>query len=179
MWLVLVVPFVIRAIDQLDHVGQSLLVHGLRDETGHMLTAYIWALGLMALRLPLSLNMVLLGGIMIDVDHLLQLSDVIDAVPGSSRPGSHSLLSLIILIMLANIDRRRVWFWISFAVGFTSHLIRDMATGSVPLLWPRAVEPVSLPYSLYAATLVGFGTIAVGNALVRRRMRATGQNASR
>lgn len=164
----LAVPFIIRFIDQLNRAGQSLLVHGLRDEAGHLLTAYVWALGLLALRVPLRLDLVLLGGIAIDIDHLLLIAGVIEAVPGSSRPGSHSLLPLVLVVMLASIDRRRAWIWLSLGVGVMSHLVRDMATGSVPLLWPLPVEPVSMRYRLYAATLVIWAMIAVGAALVNR-----------
>lgn len=164
----LAAPFIIRFIDRLDRAGQSLLVHGLRDEAGHLLTAYVWALGLLALRVPLRLDLVVLGGIAIDIDHLFLIAGVIDAVPGSSRPGSHSLLPLVIIFMLAGVDRRRAWIWLSLAVGVMSHLVRDMATGSVSLLWPLPVEPVSIRYRLYAATLVAWAMIAVGAALVNR-----------
>lgn len=146
-----------------------MFVHGLRDETGHLLTAYVWALGLMALRLPLRLGLVVLGGIVIDIDHVLQLLDIVDAAPGSSRPVSHSLMPVMILFILASVDRRRVWVWMSVAVGFTSHLARDMATGTVPLLWPLPVEPVSIRYRVYAGTLVACAMIAFGTALVNRR----------
>ncbi len=165
----LAAPFIIRGIDGLDRGSQSLLVHGLRDETGHLLTAYVWALGLIALRLPLRLGLVLLGGIVIDIDHVLQLLDVVAAAPGSSRPGSHSLMPLVIMFILATLDRRRVWIWMSIAAGVMSHLARDMATGTVPLLWPLPVEPVSIPYRLYAGTLVACAMIAFGAALVSRR----------
>lgn len=172
----LVAPVVITLLDRLDRLGSSLLVHGLRDEIGHALTAYLWALGLMALRLPLTLPMVVLGGILIDVDHLLQFYGVIDAAPGSSRPGSHSLVTLVIILLVASGDRRRSWMWISFAVGFLSHLVRDMATGTVPLLWPRPADPVSIPYDLYTATLAACAVVAFGRVLVdRMQMRKASQ----
>lgn len=174
-WLciVLLAPIIIDVIDRSARSASSLLVHGLRDEAGHLLTAYVCASGLIALRMPLTLTVVLLGGVLIDMDHILQLSGAIDAVPGSSRPGSHSLAIPIIALIVATIDRRRVWVWISFAVSFGTHLVRDMATGTVPLFWPLAADPVSITYDLYAVALLAFVGIALGKVVLRRLWRST------
>lgn len=48
-----------------------LLVHGLMDETGHLLTATMLAIGVLALRFPIPVWSVLVGGVLLDVGHIL------------------------------------------------------------------------------------------------------------
>ena len=49
--------------------------------------------------------------------------------------------------------------------GVATHLLRDLATGGVPLWWPVSPRRVAAPYALYAALLL----VGVGLWVSRRR----------
>ncbi len=48
--------------------------------------------------------------------------------------------------------------------GVSTHLVRDMATGGVPLRWPRDKRRVRIPYALYLALLTVAGVNAARGA---------------
>jgi inner membrane protein len=145
-----------------------LSIHGASDEVAHLLTALLWGVLAFSVGLPVSLPFVALGGVFPDLDHVPMFLVGMESLPGSSRSVLHTLLVVLIFLDLAWWHRRWRWMWGSLALGVASHLVRDMATGTVILLWPVSGRPFSLPYLAYLGTLV---LCIVLPALMPRRVR--------
>lgn len=154
----------IVAIRILEPADKTLLVHGVYDELGHLLTALVAAIGVRALRLPVPLWSVLLGGVVLDLGHVLQMLGYVNALEGSTRSGSHSIAVVVLLACLGFLDRRRANIWLGIAIGAISHLWRDMGTGTVPLMWPITETVYGTLYTRYLAGLAGMATAMVGSA---------------
>lgn len=143
---------------------RSVALHGMFDVTGHLLTALVVGIGVRALRLPVPLWSILIGGIVLDVGHVLTYYDIADQLQGSSRNGSHSLIVVAILAIVGFIDRRHAHIWLGVAMGASSHLWRDMGTGTVPLLWPLTETVYGTLFNRYLAVLGGIAIAIVGSA---------------
>lgn len=143
----------IAALD-LGVVGQQpLVLHGVADEIAHTLTAFIWYTAGVAIGLPIVFAATIVGTVALDIDHLPLLFGWIGTPLGTSRPGSHSLLPVLLILLLAAGDRARRGWWASVALGVLCHLWRDLGTGHVALLWPFSSQVVSIPYGIYLAGL--------------------------
>ena len=145
---------------------RPLMVHGITDEIGHLLTAFIFAVAMRSVRVPSPVWAVLFGGVILDLGHISDHLDITQPVIGSSRNGSHSLLAVALIAAIALADRRRGLVWLGVALGALSHLWRDMGTGTVPLGWPfvGTVQGVTYATSIVllvaiAAAFIGTGTI--------------------
>ena|GEM_PF-2701972 len=149
---------------ELEPVDESLTVHGIYDELGHLLTALVAAIGVRALRLPVPMWSVLAGGVILDIGHIPQMYGYLAAIEGSSRNGSHSLAVIITLACLGFIDQRRASIYLGLAIGAVSHLWRDMGTGAVPLMWPLTESVYGTLYSRYIAGLAGMAIAMIGSA---------------
>ncbi len=139
-------------------------VVGLLDEPAHLLTAALVLLALPTRFWQRNAGWVLLGSVALDIDHVpLFLGDAGFAVDGG-RPPTHSLVTVVVLILgAAAVPGLRRGLG-AFALGVGLHLLRDVATGpGIPLLWPLARAVVTVPYLAYL-TLLGLLT---GLALVR------------
>lgn len=139
-------------------------VVGLLDEPAHLLTAALVLLALPTRFWQRNAGWVLLGSVALDIDHVpLFLGDTGFAVDGG-RPPTHSLVTVVVLILgAAAVPGLRRGLG-AFALGVGLHLLRDVATGpGIPLLWPLARAAVTVPYLAYL-TLLGLLT---GLALVR------------
>ncbi len=154
----------IVALRILEPEDETLLVHGVYDELGHLLTALVAGIGVRALRLPVPLWSVLLGGVVLDLGHVLQMMGYVNALEGSSRSGSHSIAVVILLACLDFLDRRRANIWLGIAIGAVSHLWRDMGTGTVALMWPVTDTVYGTLYRRYLAGLAGMAIAMVGSA---------------
>lgn len=154
----------IIAVRILDQGDVSLPIHGLLDHIGHLLTAAVAALAIRAIRLPIPVWSVLLGGMLLDLGHVPQMLGVVNALEGSSRNGSHSLAIVILLAGLGFLDQRRANIWLGIAVGATSHLWRDMGTGTVPLMWPITETVYGTIFNRYLAVLTGVALAMIGSA---------------
>lgn len=143
------------------------------DELAHLLTTAIGVLALAAAargRLPLAFAVgAVLGGNLIDADHLpLMLGNDI-LTEGTPRPYSHSLTFVLVLLVLGRLSQR----WVAAALygaafGLAGHLLRDLGTGSVALFWPVTNHGFEIPYLAYAVVLaMGAGAATV----LRRRAR--------
>jgi membrane-bound metal-dependent hydrolase YbcI (DUF457 family) len=146
------------------------------DESGHAATTVILFLALMSVvRRPIALSWlvaVLAGGILIDVDHIpsdIFGWDVITA--GAIRPYSHSLSTVASLCFagLARSGPARGLLLLA-AYGVATHLLPDMATGGVPLLWPLGMQRVQVAYPVYMLLL---GVAALVSVIRRRHERAS------
>lgn len=131
-----------------------LTVHGTADEVAHVLTALLWGALALSAGLPVLLPVVALAGMFPDLDHIPMFLVGMKSLPGSSRSVLHTLLVILIFVALAWVNRRWRWVWGSMALGVASHLARDMATGTVILLWPLSGHPFTIPYLAYMGTLV-------------------------
>jgi inner membrane protein len=130
-------------------------VAAVMDESAHAATALLL---LDLARLPPSepiLAGTLVGAVVIDVDHIPSEIGWDVLVKGTGRPYTHSLFTLGESVLLA-CARTAPWRTValSAAFGIVTHLLRDMATGGVPLYWPLATRAVTIPYAAYAILLL-------------------------
>lgn len=168
-WLGLwVAPFAIFGLDASVPTGHLLLVHGVTDELGHGLTAIVWHRAARSLRYPSAAFVVLAGGLGLDLDHLSWFRKLADVPVGTSRPVSHSLVTVLVLLLIAVGARRRRVIWISAALGVSSHLCRDLATGTLPFWWPWSTARVSMPYFWYVAVTIGLVAVTAIGAVQGR-----------
>lgn len=149
---------------KLEPSNETLTLHGMYDETGHLLTALVVAIGVRALRLPVPVWSVLVGGMVLDLGHVPQMMGYIGSLEGSTRNGSHSLAVVVVLACLGFIDRRRANIYLGIAIGAVSHLWRDMGTGTVALMWPITETVYGTLYTRYIAGLIGMAMAMVGSA---------------
>jgi len=135
---------------------EGLVIHGILDEAGHLMTAFMLALGLRAMRLPVPVWSVLAGGVVLDIGHIFSLLDVIEPITGSTRSGTHSMFVVTMLAMVGFLDRRHANIWLGITIGALSHLWRDMGTGFVPLAWPFVSEQLwGTSFTRYMVGLFG------------------------
>jgi membrane-bound metal-dependent hydrolase YbcI (DUF457 family) len=157
-------PGGIVAIHWLEPADETLTLHGVYDELGHALTALVAAIGVRALRLPVPSWSILVGGMILDLGHVPQMIGYASALEGSTRNGTHSLAVVALLACLGFLDRRHANVWLGIAIGATSHLWRDMGTGTVPLMWPLRETVYGTLYTRYLAVLSGMALAMVGSA---------------
>jgi len=152
-------------------------VLGPLDESAHVATAALLLGGGVVLAPPRFLVGVVLGAVAIDVDHLLLLvgSDAITA--GTPRPYSHSLPLVLGALALAAPPTRARLVFLGIAAGLVAHLLRDMVTGGLPLLWPLSGISVVVPYEAYAAAL-GAGALGALLAAATRSRRRSASGAA-
>lgn len=143
---------------------RTLALHGAFDVSGHLITALVIGIGVRALRLPVPLWSILVGGVVLDVGHVLTDLDLLERLQGSSRNGSHSLLVVAILAVVGFVDRRHADIWLGIAMGASSHLWRDMGTGTVALLWPLTERVYGTLFNRYLAVLGGIVIAMIGSA---------------
>lgn len=143
---------------------RTLALHGAFDVSGHLITALIIGIGVRALRLPVPLWSILLGGIVLDIGHLLTDLDLLEQLQGSSRNGSHSLFVVAVLALIGFVDWRHANIWLGLAMGASSHLWRDMGTGTVALLWPLTDTVYGTLFNRYLAVLGGIAVAMIGSA---------------
>jgi membrane-bound metal-dependent hydrolase YbcI (DUF457 family) len=143
--------------------GNTLTVHGILDEVGHLLTALMIAMGIKALRFPVPVSSILIGGVLLDVGHIMLQLDFTEPIEGSSRNGTHSVFALILLACLGFFDHRRANVWLGVTLGALSHLWRDLGTGNVPLVWPLAENVDGTTFTRYMIGLLGATIAMIGS----------------
>ncbi len=66
---------------------------------------------------------------------------------GREHSARNTRLVAVMLVMLGGLTYwDEQWIWRSIAIGMSTHLFRDTATGTVVLLWPFESVPVRVPY---------------------------------
>ena len=159
---------------------RTLAIHGLYDETGHLLTALMIAIGLRGLNLPIPIWSVLVGGVVLDFGHILNLLDYTEPISGSTRNGTHSVFALILLASIGFIDRRHANVWLGITLGALSHLWRDMGTGAVPLVWPFMENVEGTSFTRCMIGLLGASIAMIGSgALLETHVHANLRQANR
>jgi membrane-bound metal-dependent hydrolase YbcI (DUF457 family) len=172
----------------------SYAVLGMFDEPAHLATSVILLAAVTAVAARRAIRVpgafaagLVLAGNAIDVDHVPGTlgSDVLTA--GTPRPYSHSLLTLVILAaggLIARGTRRRretgrrrggAALAAGLAVGVSGHLLRDLATAPVSLLWPLSDQGLTIPHPAYLGALA----IAVAVACLLPRRQASARQAGR
>ena len=143
----------------------SRIITGVLDESAHLATAYLFSSLLPVPGRPALLLGTLAGAVLLDADHLPGEFGWDIITRGSGRPVPHSLPT-VGLLLLAALPLRGQWQSLAAgaAFGVATHLVRDMATGGVPLRWPRDKRRVRIPYALYLALLTAAGVNAVRGA---------------
>lgn len=154
---------------------RTLTIHGIYDETGHLLTALMVAMGVKAIGMPIPVWSIIIGGAILDLGHVLIQLDFAEPITGSSRNGTHSLALVTMIALLGFIDRRHANVWLGIAIGASSHLWRDMGTGLVPLAWPLSDDVWGTSFTRYMAGLMGLTAAMIGGGALL----ATYEHASR
>lgn len=127
------------------------------DWTAHGATALLALGALRRGRRGLPAATVLAATIAIDLDHLPAELGLRRAGRRAGRPASHCALTAGLLLSAGVVPRLgRVAPAAAAAVAV--HLVRDMATGGVPLAWPLRAGQVTLPYAAYVAALAALAT---------------------
>ncbi len=146
-------------------------ITGLLDEPAHLATAGLVLLAMTRGAASRYGGWMLVGSVVIDIDHLpLYLGDRGFLVDGA-RPPTHSVavIALLLLAALAIPSWRRAF--IGLACGVLAHFLRDVATGpGLALLWPAFPETVKIPYSAYLGLL---GLLTLGAILRNRAEQST------
>ena len=138
--------------------GGSVIPGGLLDETAHVLTALIvlWALG------PRVWERVavpaLVASVVIDLDHVPGELGHDFLTRGTSRPYTHSLLSIAVVLAMTGAWRSRRDAMLAIALGLAIHFWRDMseADTGVALLWPFSKHSFTLSHSGYLVVMALF-----------------------
>ena len=94
-----------------EPTDEGLVIHGILDEAGHLMTALMLALGLRAMRLPIPIWSVLAGGIVLDIGRIISLLNVIEPIKRSTRSGTHSVFVVMMLAMVGFLDQRHANLW--------------------------------------------------------------------
>lgn len=150
--------------------GDSFFPDGLLDEIAHAATTLIvlWALGPRVCRrflLP-----ALVASVAIDLDHIPAQVGYYFLTRGTPRPYTHSLLTILVVLTLAAVWRRRGSLLLGVAIGLGIHFWRDMAESNagVSLLWPFSDHAYALPHSPYLVVMAAFVGIGAIRCLKRR-----------
>jgi len=155
-WALISIPLLVGAVDSIrTEPGRGDLGTALLDEPAHLATALLL---LLACRRRISLVLVVgaaLGACAIDLDHLPAMLGQVGLTEGTVRPYTHALPTLVALLAGAVATRGATRTGLlGAALGFGSHLWRDMGTGGVALLWPLTRANVDLPYAAYFAAVL-------------------------
>jgi membrane-bound metal-dependent hydrolase YbcI (DUF457 family) len=158
------------------------LVAGVYDEWAHVVTALLLLTLLPSQVVWPAILGAVCGATLIDIDHVPGELGWAFLTMGTNRPYSHSLLSIAGLALIAHLGGER-WYrlTVGVAIGMATHLLRDAATGGVPLLWPVSSATVVLSYAVYATMLFAASgvllwrlrTMAASRSFVRVRSRST------
>jgi inner membrane protein len=148
--------------------GDSFFPGGPLDEIAHLLTTLIvlWALGprIWGFALP-----ALVASVAIDVDHVPGQFGHDFLTRGTSRPYTHSLLSIAVLLVAAALWRSRRNVMLAIALGLAIHFWRDMseAQTGVALLWPFSDHSFTLSHGGYVVVMALFTAAAAIHAVRR------------
>jgi inner membrane protein len=157
-----------------QHAGNGLFPAGVLDEVAHLATAIlILAAGPRAIR-DRFIGPALIASVALDVDHIPGYLGDRFFTEGVPRPYTHSLLTIVIVLLVAAFWRRWRDFFLGIALGFCLHFLRDLAEGNgsgVALLWPVSRHAFSYSHTIYFAMMMavlGVDAFKAGHRLVSR-----------
>ena len=136
------------------------------DEVAHLMTTLIvvWALGRRVCER--FLIPALVASVAIDADHIPGALGYDFFTQGIPRPYTHSLLSIVVVLVLAALWRSRRDLCLGVALGLAIHFWRDMSESGagVSLAWPVSDHSFMLSHAGYLAAMAVFATIAALSA---------------
>jgi LexA-binding, inner membrane-associated putative hydrolase len=99
------------------------------------------------------LRISLLCSVAIDLDHILAARSLRlgRCMTMEHRPASHSVLTPMIIAVLAERWKPEQHVGLAALVGLGSHLLRDLGTGGAPLVHPHRI--ITVPYELVVVLL--------------------------
>jgi inner membrane protein len=141
--------------------GETVFPGGPLDEIAHVLTTLLvfWALGPRVCKR--FLVPALIASAAIDLDHIPGRLGAEWLTAGTQRPYSHSLLTIAVVLAIAQFSRRRRDLALGIAIGLVFHFWRDMGEGGsgVSLLWPISYHSFQYPHGVYVAAIAVFVAI--------------------
>jgi inner membrane protein len=151
--------------------GDTVIPGGPLDELAHLLTTLVvlWALGSRARER--FLVPALIAAVAIDLDHIPARLGADWLTAGTPRPYTHSLLTIVVMVAIAVLWRRRRDLLLGVAIGLAIHFWRDMGEGGsgVSLLWPVSYHSFQYPHGLYVAVMAAFALLDAGLCVQRKR----------
>jgi len=163
------VPLLVFLIDLALLRRHRLVIVGMLDESAHVMTALLAHL---AFRFPVTRQAILgtlVGATLLDLDHVPQFLGSRILAARTERPVTHSLGGLGVVVAVALASPRSLRQFLAFtAFGVLTQLVRDMATGGVPLAWPLSEQEVSLPYGMYGGLVFLLATSVLARGDGRR-----------
>jgi inner membrane protein len=142
--------------------GDSVVPGGPLDETAHLLTTLIvlWALGRRVC--DRFLIPALVASVAIDLDHIPAELGTDFLTRGTSRPYTHSLLSIVIVLVAAAWWRSRREVLLGIAIGLAIHFWRDTSENGtgVALAWPVSTHEFVLSHTGYLIVMGVFVCMA-------------------
>ena len=136
--------------------GDSVFPGGPLDELAHLLTTLLvfWALGPRACKR--FLVPALVASVAIDLDHVPGELGANWLTAGTPRPYTHSLLTIVVVVVIGLLWRRRRDLLLGVAIGVAIHFWRDLGEGGsgASLLWPVSYHPFQYPHGVYVAVMV-------------------------
>jgi inner membrane protein len=162
--------------------GDSFVPGGPLDETAHLMTTLLilWALGpRICTRFMVP---ALIASVAIDADHIPGQLGATWLTAGTPRPYTHSLLTIVVVLAIAAVWRRRRDLVLGIAIGLALHFLRDLAEGDagVSFLWPVSYHSFQYPHGVYVAimvvvVMVDAARCAVGDRATGRALTAAPQ----
>lgn len=157
-----------------QRAGDSFFPGAPLDETAHFLTALLLLQALPAKRRRRIAVPALIASVAIDLDHVPQDLGYHFLTVGTPRPYTHSLLTLVGLLLIAVAVRRRRDAFLGLALGVVLHFFRDLAEGNgggISLLWPLSDHAYSYPHPTYLALMAGVtgADLCLGVLMLRAR----------
>ena len=139
-----------------------VVLAGLIDEPGHLVTAAILLAALLPWRWRAIAPWALAGSVLLDVDHIPLYSFWPGiAAEGGGRPVTHSLITAAVLLAGAAALKRWRIPLVGLAVGVLLHLVRDLASGpGAPLLFPWTEAWVRVSERSYLAVVAVAAVVA-------------------
>lgn len=181
-WLPAVLLAAIALVDLLrPAVELPLVLDGVLDETAHLATSALLVLAVAGPRAvaarPWPCLGLALGSTVIDLDHTILYTNWFGNFQTfrheHGRPYSHSLVTILVVLVLAAAARRGSRgraVLLGGAVGLALHFFRDFSEGpGVPLFWPATTAALTVPYPWYGAVVV------VSTVVATARSRAAGR----
>jgi membrane-bound metal-dependent hydrolase YbcI (DUF457 family) len=160
--------------DQLAH--STVWLAGPFDETAHVLTTLLvlWAIG--GPLFDRLLVPALIASVAIDLDHIPRDLGYDWLTKGTPRPYTHSLLTIVVVLLAALCWRGRRDVWLGIAVGLTIHFWRDLAEpgSGVALIWPLSDGRWSLSHISYLVVMVLVIAVGATRSLGEKRRRGLG-----
>jgi hypothetical protein len=170
---ILIVALSLTIISLIDYylkiASPELIVVAVLDEMAHLATAIIFIAGLRRFSDTWFVSACLAGAVLIDVDHLPAMLSPDTPAIQAERPVTHSIVwvAALIIVSLWTTGRGRALLT-GFSLGIVTHLVRDMATGGVPLFWPVHGEIIEIAYWTYAVLMIAIASLVAARWLVMR-----------